>query len=174
MMNPVIQVEAIERRILLIHGQKVMLDADVADFYGVQTKRLNEQVKRNRKRFPSDFLFRLTEEERDEVVAKCDHLSRLKYSSTLPYAFTEHGAVMAASVLNSDRAIEISVFVVRAFTRLGRLITVNDDILSRIAAIEGKLVGHDRGILALAAEIRRLLPQQPIPETRRIGFSPDP
>ena len=105
MMNPVIQVEAIERRILLIHGQKVMLDADLADFYGVQTKRLNEQVKRNRKRFPSDFLFRLTEEERDEVVAKCDHLSRLKYSSTLPYAFTEHGAVMAASVLNSDRAI---------------------------------------------------------------------
>jgi hypothetical protein len=119
-------------------------------------------------------VFRLTVEERDEVVAKCDHLSRLKYSSTLPYAFTEHGAVMAASVLNSDRAIEISVFVVRAFTRLGRLITVNDEILSRIAAIERKLVGHDRGILALAAEIRRLLPQQPIPETRRIGFSPDP
>ena len=173
MSNSVTRVGIIERRILLIRGQKVILDADLAEFYGVQTKRLNEQVKRNSQRFPSDFVFQLTAEEREEVVAKCDHLSKIKYSSTLPYAFTEHGALMAASVLNTERATEISVFVVRAFTRLGHLIAANDEILQRIDAIERKLAGHDQGIRALAEEIRQPLPQQPIPETRRIGFTPD-
>ena len=173
MSNSVTRVGIIERRILLIRGQKVILDADLAEFYGVQTKRLNEQVKRNSQRFPSDFVFQLTTEEREEVVAKCDHLSKIKYSSTLPYAFTEHGALMAASVLNTARATEISVFVVRAFTRLGHLIAANDEILQRLDAIERKLAGHGQGIRALAEEIRHLLPQQPIPETRRIGFTPD-
>jgi len=173
MSNSVTRVGIIERRILLIRGQKVILDADLAEFYGVLTKRLNEQVKRNSQRFPSDFVFQLTAEEREEVVAKCDHLSKIKYSSTLPYAFTEHGALMAASVLNTARATEISVFVVRAFTRLGHLIAANDEILQRIDAIERKLAGHDQGIRGLAEEIRQLLPQQPIPETRRIDFTPD-
>jgi len=173
MTQPMIQVAAIENRILLIRGQRVMIDADLAEFYGVQTKRLNEQVKRNRERFPSDFVFQLTPEERTEVVAKCDHLSRLKFSRTFPYAFTEHGAVMAASVLNTERAVQISVFVVRAFTRLAGLVAVNEDIVRRIEAIERKLAGHDQGIRLLAQEIRRLLPREPIPETRRIGFSPE-
>ena len=150
MSNSVTRVGIIERRILLIRGQKVILDANLAEFYGVQTKRLNEQVKRNSQRFPSDFVFQLTAEEREEVVAKCDHLSKIKYSSTLPYAFTEHGALMAASVLNTARATEISVFVVRAFTRLGHLVAANDEILQRIDAIERKLAGHDQGIRGLA------------------------
>jgi len=171
MSQPMIQVGAIENRILLIRGQRVIIDSDLADFYGVQTKRLNEQAKRNRERFPSDFVFQLTAEERAEVVAKCDHLSKLKFSSTLPYAFTEHGAVMAASVLNTERAVQISVFVVRAFTRLAGLVSVNDEILRRIEAVERKLAGHDQGIRLLAREIRRLLPREPIPETRRIGFA---
>jgi len=94
-------------------GQKVILDADLAKLYGVTTKRLNQQVKRNRERFPEDFMFQLTTEEKAEVVANCDHLSRLKFSPASPYAFTEHGAVMAASVLNTPRAIEVSIFVVR-------------------------------------------------------------
>ncbi|MGZ8431422.1 MAG: ORF6N domain-containing protein [Candidatus Deferrimicrobiaceae bacterium] len=90
-----------------------MLDADLAELYGVTTARLNEQVKRNRHRFPDDFMFRLNPIEKAEVVAKCDNLLRLKFSPVLPFAFTEHGAIMAASVLNSHRAVEISVYVVR-------------------------------------------------------------
>jgi len=101
--------EEIEPMILTIRGQKVMLDADLARLYGVTTKRLNEQVKRNRSRFPEDFLFTMTADEKAEVVANCDHLRRLKFSPALPNAFTEHGAIMAASVLNTARAVEVSV-----------------------------------------------------------------
>jgi hypothetical protein len=110
-----VPLERVTQSILVIRGQKVMLDADLAELYATTTKRLNEQVKRNRARFPADFMFPLTNEEKAEVVANCDHLSRLKFSSVLPMAFTEHGAIMAASVLNSARAVEMSVFVVRAF-----------------------------------------------------------
>ena len=103
----------IEQTILIIRSHRVMLDADLADLYGVTTKRLNEQVKRNRKRFPADFMFQLTAQEKTEVVANCDPLTRLKFSPAKPFAFTEHGAVMIASVLNSERAVEVSVYVVR-------------------------------------------------------------
>jgi len=99
----IVPIAKIERSILLVRGQKVMLDAYLAGLYGVTTKRLNEQVKRNRGRFPEDFMFQLTKQEKDEVVANCDHLNRLKFSRNLPYAFTEHGAIMAASVLNPVR-----------------------------------------------------------------------
>ena len=99
--NSLVKIERVEQRILLFRGQRVMLDADLAVLYGVPTKRLNEQVKRNQSRFPSDFMFRLTVREKAEVVANCDHLARLKYSPSLPYDFTEHGALMLASMLNS-------------------------------------------------------------------------
>lgn len=89
-----------------MRDKKVMIDKDIALLYGVPTKRLNEQVKRNLKRFPDDFMLQLTQEEKDKVVANCDHLTNLKYSPNLPYVFTEHGAVMLAGILNSDRAIE--------------------------------------------------------------------
>ncbi len=102
----------------LLRGQKVILDADLGKFYGVSTKRLNEQIRRNNARFPEDFTFQLTLEEKAEVVANCDHLSKLKFSPALSLAFTEHGAIMAATVLNSPRAIEMSVLVVRAFIKL--------------------------------------------------------
>ena len=95
------RVERIERLILVIRGQRIMLDADLARLYGVSTKRLNEQVKRNKERFPERFVFRLTAKERAEVVANCDHLQKLKFSPVLPHAFTEHGAIMAATVLNT-------------------------------------------------------------------------
>ena len=96
------RVERIERLILVIRGQRIMLDADLARLYGVSTKRLNEQVKRNKERFPERFVFRLTSKEKAEVVAICDHLQKLKFSPVLPYAFTEHGAIMAATVLNAS------------------------------------------------------------------------
>ena len=102
-----VPMEKIQQSILLIRGKRVMLDADLAQLYGVSTKRLNEQVKRNRDRFPEDFMFQLTVAEKTEVVAKCDHLAKLKYSPTHPYAFTEHGAIMLAAVLNTPRAIEV-------------------------------------------------------------------
>lgn len=103
-------IELIASRILSIRGQKVMIDTDLAELYGVPTKRLNEQVKRNPRRFPDDFMFQLTEAEKQEVVANCDHLSKLKFSSALPFAFTEHGAIQAANVLNSPRAAEVGVY----------------------------------------------------------------
>ena len=97
----IVPVERVEKTILLIRSQKVILDADFARLYGVTTKRLNKQVKRNRDRFPADFMFQLSAEEKAEVIANCDHLSNLKFSKALPFAFTEHGAIMAASVLNT-------------------------------------------------------------------------
>jgi hypothetical protein len=100
---------SIESVIHTVRGEKVILDTDLAHLYGVTTKRLNEQVKRNLRRFPPDFMFRLTVKEKAEVVANCDHLQKLKFSPSLPYAFTEHGALMAANVLNSPRAVEMSV-----------------------------------------------------------------
>ena len=102
--------ERIENRILTLRGHRIMLDTDLAEVYGVKTRTLNQAVKRNRERFPKDFMFRLTVREKQEVITNCDHLSRLKFSRALPFAFTEHGAIMAASVLNSPRAIEASVF----------------------------------------------------------------
>ncbi|MGZ8473375.1 MAG: ORF6N domain-containing protein [Candidatus Deferrimicrobiaceae bacterium] len=109
-----------------------MLDADLAELYGVTTARLNEQVKRNRHRFPDDFMFRLNPIEKAEVVAKCDNLLRLKFSPVLPFAFTEHGAIMAASVLNSHRAVEISVYVVRAFVRMREALAEHRDLAQRL------------------------------------------
>lgn len=105
----VISQTIIERKIYIVRGHRVMFDRDIADLYGVTTKRLNEQVKRNKERFPEDFMFQLTEEEKKEVVANCDHLSSLKYAPYQPYVFTEHGAVMLASVLNSTIAVQTRV-----------------------------------------------------------------
>jgi hypothetical protein len=110
-------VPRIEGRIQIIRGLRVMVDVDLATLYGVETKRLNEQVKRNRERFPADFLFQLTSAEKAEVVANCDHLQKLKFSKVLPYTFTEHGAIQAANVLASAQAVEMGIYVARAFAR---------------------------------------------------------
>jgi hypothetical protein len=165
-----ILVEKIEPRILLIRGQKVLLDADLAALYGVTTKRLNEQVKRNRKRFPEDFLFSLTASEKAEVVANCDHLSRLRFSPVLPNAFTEHGALMAASVLNTPRAIEVSVFVVRAFVKLRQWIASHKELAAKLANLEHKVEGHDEAIRSLVAAIRQLMTPPDPKSKRQIGF----
>lgn len=117
-MEQLVTIERIEAKIILIRGQKVMLDRDLAELYGVPTKRLNEQVKRNIKRFPEDFMFQLTKEEKIELVANCDHLRPLKYSTQLPYVFTEQGVAMLSSVLNSERAILVNIQIMRTFTPL--------------------------------------------------------
>jgi len=156
----------IDQTILVIRGEKVMLDSDLASIYGVTTKRLNEQVKRNPGRFPADFMFQLTEEEKVEVVAKCDHLARLKFSPYLPHAFTEHGALMLANVLNSDKAVQASVQVARAFVRLRRLLTTTPELARKLDALEKK---YDVQFKVLFDAIRELM-EPPEVEHKQIGF----
>lgn len=163
----IIPAERIERSILVIRGQKVMLDADLARLYGVTTKRLNEQVKRNRGRFPADFMFQLTRQERAEVVANCDRLRKLKYSPTMPYAFTEHGAIMLASILNSEIAIHASIQVVRAFLRLREILVEHKQLSSRLDELERK---YDAQFKVVFDAIRELMSPK-APSRRRIGFA---
>jgi len=168
-----VKVGKIRQRILLIRGVKVMVDADLAEAYGVPTRRLNEQVRRNSDRFPDDFMFQLTPEEKAEVVANCDHLERLKFSKAMPLVFTEHGAIMAASVLNSPKAVEVSVYVVRAFVQLREVIAGHKELARKIAQLEKKLGKHDKQIMVLVEAIKQLMDPKPPPKTRRIGFHTD-
>ncbi|MGH9793788.1 MAG: ORF6N domain-containing protein [Candidatus Acidiferrales bacterium] len=158
--------ERIEQRILWIRGQKVMLDADLAVLYGTTTKALNQAVKRNVDRFPGDFMFRLNRQEKHEVVTNCDHLRRLKYAPTLPYAFTEHGAVMLASVLNSAVAVQASIQVVRAFIRLREILATHKELARKLAELEQK---YDKQFKVVFDAIRELMtpPRKPL---RPIGF----
>lgn len=171
--DTMIEVARIQRRILWIRGEKVIIDADLAKVYGVPTRRLNEQVRRNLARFPEDFVFRLNAAEKAEVIAKCDHLTKLKYAKALPLAFTEHGAIMAASVLNSGKAVEVSVFVVRAFVQLRRAISDYKELAGKIAELESRLTKHDKQIVAVVRTIKQLMSPRPPPSKRRIGFRAD-
>lgn len=166
----IVKVGVIQQRILLIRGEKVIIDADLADIYGVTTKALNQAISRNSERFPPDFMFRLTDEEKKKVITICDHLVKLKYSPVTPRAFTEHGAIMAASVLNSRRAIEVSVFVVRAFVHLRKLISGHKELARKLSQLERKLADHDDQIIALVSAIKKLMSPEPPPKKRRIGF----
>jgi hypothetical protein len=164
------RVVKIQQRILLIRGEKVIVDADLAEAYGVTTKALNQAVSRNADRFPPDFMFRLTREEKLEVVTNCDHLQNLKFSPVNPRVFTEHGAIMAASVLNSAKAIEVSVFVVRAFVQLREMIEDHKELATKISQLERKISGHDKQILGIVNAIKKLMGPEPPPKKRQIGF----
>ena len=164
--------QVVVSKILLLRGQRVMLDADLAELYGVTTKRLNEQVKRNVDRFPEDFMFQLNAEEKVEVVANCDHLGRLRYSSSLPYAFTEHGALMLGNVLKSPRAVEVSLLVVRAFVQIREMLSAHKDISAKLDQLERKLSSHDQAIAGVIDAIRQLM-TPPAPTRRGIGFTAD-
>ena len=163
----------IELLILTIRGRKVMIDADLADLYGVPTKALNQAIKRNVDRFPEDFLFQLTKKEKTEVVTNCDHLARLKFSPRLPTAFTEHGAIMAATVLNSPPAVKMSVYVVRAFIQMREHLAANQAILKRLAEIDKTLLEHDHALGAIWHKLQPLLQPPPDPPKRRLGFRKD-
>lgn len=170
----------IESRILVVRGQKVIIDADLAVLYGADTKRLNEQVKRNVERFPHDFMFQLSASEKAEVVANCDHLQKLKFSKSLPYAFTEHGAIQAANVLASPRAVEMGIYVVRAFVRLKEAAALHTDLAKRLAELEEKTEGlalnqetfsrNTRAQLKQVFDALRELMTPPEPTKRPIGF----
>ena len=159
-------------RILVIRGRKVILDRDLAELYGVGTKVLNQAVKRNARRFPSDFAFRLSLDEKKELVTICDRFQRLKHSTALPMAFTEHGALMAATVLNSEQAVQMSILVVRAFAVAKRILANYDDLRERLDELEAKVSVHDESILSLLTAIRGLLTPSAAPP-RRIGFQVD-
>ena len=163
-----IPTEKIDRAILIIRGHKVMLDSDLAAIYGVKTGRLNEQVKRNKDRFPNDFMFQLTNHEKQEVIANCDHLENLKFSRTNPYAFTEHGTIMLANVLSTPTAIETSVLIVRAFVKLRELLSTHKELELKILELESK---YDQQFRLIFKAIRELMQQeQPDKDRPMIGY----
>jgi len=164
----------VESRILVLREHKVILDSDLAELYGVPVKRLNEQVKRNQERFPADFMFRLTPEESDALRSQTATSKPTRGGRRYaPYAFTEHGAIMAATVLNSERAVEMSVFVVRAFVRLREMLATNQQLARKIDELEQRLDTHDASIQELIEAIRELM--APLPASgRRIGFQLPP
>jgi hypothetical protein len=147
--------EVIINKILLIRGERVMIDSDLAELYGVPTKRLNEQIKRNIKRFPKHFMFELTKEEKDEVVAKCDHLKKLKHSSFLPNVFTHYGVLQVANVLNSDRAILTGNRIIEVFVRMHEMLSAHKEILQKLEELERKGIEHDNSIMLIFEYIKQ-------------------
>src|SRR5712675_3245585 len=161
---------AVESRILFLRHQRVILDADIAELYGVPVRQLNQQVKRNQERFPSDFVFQLTAKE-DEILRSQFVISRETHGGRRyrPFAFTEHGAIMAATVLNSERAVQMSVFVVRAFVRLREMLATNRRLAGKIDELENRLDSHDSVIVDLIDAIKQLMTPKK-PSRVRIGF----
>jgi ORF6N domain len=175
----------IERRIYSIRGVRVILDADLAVLYGVSTKRLNEQFRRNRRRFPDDFAFQLTAEEASSLrsqfaTASLAPRSIRSQNATAskrnvryrPYAFTEHGALQAANILNSANAVHMSVFVIRAFVKMREHVAINAAILKRLAEIDKSLLVHDSALRDIYQKLLPLLSPPPDPPRRKIGFHP--
>lgn len=156
-------------RILQIRGQRVLLDADLAELYDVDTKRLNEQVKRNADRFPADFMFQLTQEEFADLKSQFA-TSSWGGRRKLPFAFTEHGAIMAASVLNSRRAVETSVYVVRAFVQLRELLSSQKVLAEQVTKLERRVSHHDQSLTKIIDALRGLM-ERPSPTKRSIGFT---
>jgi len=162
---------SIDLRILILRRQRVVLDTALAELYAVPVKRLNEQTKRNRRRFPADFMFQLTSKENQSLRSQfaTSKMGRGGRRS-LPYAFTEHGAIMAATVLNSEQAVEMSVFVVRAFVRLREMLAANKEVAARIKELEEHLETHDSKIQKIIEVLKRLT--NPPPGRRnKIGFA---
>jgi len=166
------EIVPIQNRIYTIRGKRVMLDSDLAYLYGVEAKRLNEAVKRNLRRFPDDFMFQLTKDEINEVVANCDHLQKLKYRPTLPYAFTEQGVAMLASVLNSQKAIDVNIQIMRVFIQLRNYALSNEAITDQIAEIRKFLMlyvdKNDKRVNDIITVLNNLIEKPK--ETKRIGF----
>ncbi len=180
----IVPLERIQNRILVVRGQRVLLDADLAEIYGVPTKRLNEQVKRNAKKFPEDFVFRLN---RDELERVADLKSQIVISSgnrsqnatssakhrsskALPYAFTEHGAIQAANILRSDAAVQMSVQVVRAFVQLRHMVVNHKAIRAKLTELEDRIGEHDEQLAVIVDALRQLSEPVSPAQRRRIGF----
>src|SRR5438876_2144417 len=173
------KISSIESAIYLLRGQRVMLDSDLAAIYKVSTRQLNQQLKRNRSRFPDDFAFQLSTEEFRNLKSQIATSSLMSQSVTssghggrrkLPWAFTEHGALMLASVLNSEVAVQASVRVVRAFVKLREMVAANVQLAAKLEELERRLDSHDEAIVGLFATLKRLLEPPEPPKRREIGF----
>lgn len=167
-----VSLERIAQSILVLRGHRVLLDADLAALYGVTTKRLNEQVRRNLDRFPEDFMFQLAQDEHEALRSQFATLKpgRGQHRKYLPYVFTEHGAIMAASVLNTPRAVEMSIYVVRTFVKLREMLASNQELKRKLHELERKLGAHDQAIASILSAIRELMNPPEPPKKRRIGF----
>jgi len=177
-MSNAIAVEVIATRILELRGEKVMLDRDLAKLYGVPVKVLNQAVKRNIKRFPGDFMFQLSWEEVESLRSQIVTLNksepevsrRGKHIKYLPYVFTEHGVVMLSSVLNSERAIQVNILIMRAFTKLREILLTHKELAAKVEALEKKYAEHDQTIKEIFEAIKQLLEPPLTKEKRIIGF----
>lgn len=172
--SDLVAIERISQSLLTLRGQRVLLDSDLAELYGVSTKRFNEQFRRNLARFPADFAFQLTENEAESLRSQFATLKngRGQHRKYLPFAFTEHGALMAAVILNSARAVEMSVYVVRTFVRLRVMMDSNKELAQKLAELERKVGAHDQAIVDILDAIRALM-NPPPPKRRGIGFTAD-
>ena len=163
--------EIIMSKILLIRNQKVMIDRDLAELYGTTTKKLNQQVKRNINRFPEHFMFELTELEKEYVVTNCDHLKKLKFSSSLPFVFTEHGTMMLATVINNEQAVETSIRIIEIFVKMREFIAENINLKLDIEDIKKKLSNHDKNIELVFNYLDELMEKQDSKVERiKIGY----
>ncbi len=156
-------IEVVATMILVVRGQKVMIDRDLAELYGVSTKALNQAVKRNSARFPSDFMYKLTISEKIELVTNRDRFRMLKYSTSLPHVFTQEGVAMLSSVLNSERAIEVNIAIMRAFVKMRELLLTHKELTERIVELERRYSTHDQKIIAIFEVIKQML--EPMVET---------
>ena len=159
----------IENRIFIVRGQKVMMDRDLAELFGVETRHLNRQVRRNIKRFPKEFAFQLTRNEKNEVVPIWHHLRTVKFSRFLPYVFTEHGVAMLATVLNSEQAIRMSIAIIQTFVKLRETLAAHKELALKLRELENRIEKHDEEIAALFDAIRELM-APPAKPKREIGF----
>jgi phage regulator Rha-like protein len=165
-----VPLERIENKIYLIRGQKVMIDRDLAELYGVETKYLTRQVRRNIERFPEDFMFQLSKEEAEASRCQIGTLKRGQNIKYLPYAFTEHGILMLSSVLNSPRAIQVNITIMRAFVKLRELMMTHRDLAKRIDELERQYADHGEKIVMIFDAIRQLMTPSAEPKRRKIGF----
>lgn len=168
-MSNLVTAEIIATKILVIRGKRVMLDSDLAVLYGVKTGRLNEQVSRNIKRFPDDFMFQLTKE---EVLNLKSHSATSSWGGVrkLPRVFTQEGVAMLSSVLNSERAIQVNILIMRAFTKLREILLTHKELASKIGALQKKYAEHDQTIKEIFQAIKQLLEPPPVKEKKIIGF----
>ena len=166
-MSSIVPIEKIENKIFLIRGKKVMFDRDLAELYGVETRRLNEQVKRNVKRFPSDFMFQLTTEELENWMSQIAISNKEKMGiRKMPYVFTEHGVLMLSSVINSEIAIQVNIQIMRAFTKLREMIATHKDLLKKVEDMEKK---YDENFAVVFETLKQLIIQEEQPK-KKIGF----
>ena len=187
-MKQVVAQELIENRIFVIRGQRVMLDSDLSQLYGVKTFNLNKAVKRNINRFPIDFMFQLTKKEYDNLrfqfgIPSYDEedsgilrsqivTSRWGGRRYLPYAFTEQGVAMLSSVLNSERAVQVNIIIMRAFVKIREILSTHKELAAKLRELEHKVSKHDNDILMIFEAIRQLMAPLPEPPKKRIGFHP--